>query len=997
MKPRIIVSGIVALATAFGLTLHAEQLSVDVIKKASESLRAAMPRCMSIGVPKVTSIDADYANKTLAVNCNWAYSNVPFTTDDIEQLKRSVLEIAGEKYAGYEVTVAIDGNDVANYLPQYDSRYARHHVPFVQFDDASRRYSAGLDGNIIALWQSHGWYFESKLNRWEWQRARVWQTVEDLYTQSYVLPFLVPMLENAGAYVMSPRERDTSRVEVIVDADGGLAQTGYAEKGKGWKKGKQAGFAYARKQYVAYENPFAEGTYRQATATDNPRRQSQACWSADVPEQGEYAVYVSYKTLPESVDDARYTINSMSGATLVKVNQQMGGGTWVYVGKYMLHKGLNKNVVVLSNCSGSRGVVTADAVKIGGGMGNVARRVERPSDDDKVSYTYNDSIDYAYITSRYPRFTEAARYWLQWSGAPDSVYTPSHLLNDYTDDYRSRGLWVNWLAGGSQVLPEAKGLNIPVDMAFAFHSDAGNTPNDSIIGTLGIYMTNNFGNYADGTPRNYSRLLTNAISTNICNDIRAQFEPNWTRRGMWDKSYYEARVPEVPTMLLELLSHHNMADMRYGLDPTFRFAVSRAIYKGMLEFIANRDGRRYEVQPLPVNALALTDAGDGRFLLTWKATRDTLCQDGAMPTHFIVQERVGRGAFRDVARVDEPRYLAHVADNDVHSYRVVAVNDGGRSFASEVMACGVAPQSKGTALVVNGFTRVSGPDWFASGRDDGDIAGIADRKDHGVPYLSDISYVGSQFEFRCRVPWSDDDSSGFGASNGNYETQVIAGNTFDFVALHGESILRAGYSFVSASLKAVEDELSLNDYCMVDLILGKQKEVSVGSGSKPSRYVIYSSALMSAIEHYISLGGNMFVTGAYVASDVWDKKEADERRKSFARNVLGYRWRMSQAEASGRFYTLPTELNGFGEALHSQFSTTLNEAKYCAESPDGILPSSKKGVTAMKYADNNMGAAVATNFGNYKSVVVGFPFECIVDEAVRHKIMASVLNYLCDK
>ena len=33
MKPRIIVSGIVALATAFGLTLHAEQLSADVIKK----------------------------------------------------------------------------------------------------------------------------------------------------------------------------------------------------------------------------------------------------------------------------------------------------------------------------------------------------------------------------------------------------------------------------------------------------------------------------------------------------------------------------------------------------------------------------------------------------------------------------------------------------------------------------------------------------------------------------------------------------------------------------------------------------------------------------------------------------------------------------------------------------------------------------------------------------------------------------------------------------
>ena len=66
-------------------------------------------------------------------------------------------------------------------------------------------FSGSLDGRNIALWQSHGWYFEQKLDRWEWQRARIFQTVEDLYPQSYVLPFLIPMLENAGAYVMTPR------------------------------------------------------------------------------------------------------------------------------------------------------------------------------------------------------------------------------------------------------------------------------------------------------------------------------------------------------------------------------------------------------------------------------------------------------------------------------------------------------------------------------------------------------------------------------------------------------------------------------------------------------------------------------------------------------------------------------------------------------------------------------------------------------------------------
>ena len=76
--------------------------------------------------------------------------------------------------------------------------------------------------------------------------------------------------------------------------------------------------------------------------------------------------------------------------------------------------------------------------------------------------------------------------------------------------------------------------------------------------------------------------LTDLIQSNIVRDVRTLYEPQWTRRGKWNQSYYEARVPRVPTMLLELLSHQNFADMRYGLDPRFRFTVSRAIYKGML-------------------------------------------------------------------------------------------------------------------------------------------------------------------------------------------------------------------------------------------------------------------------------------------------------------------------------------------------------------------------------------------------------------------------------
>ena len=92
-----------------------------------------------------------------------------------------------------------------------------------------------------------------------------------------------------------------------------------------------------------------------------------AVWRADIPEQGEYAVYVSYESTPESADDAHYTVRHLGGETSLAVNQTMGGGTWIYLGRFTFAPG-RQEVVTLSNRSRTAGrTVSADAVKIGGG------------------------------------------------------------------------------------------------------------------------------------------------------------------------------------------------------------------------------------------------------------------------------------------------------------------------------------------------------------------------------------------------------------------------------------------------------------------------------------------------------------------------------------------------------------------------------------------------------------------------------------------------------
>ena len=965
-----------------------------------------LPEHMGVGNLKVRSVAVE--NDTIRVDVSENFGDVPFTQAGVEQMRGEIRQAMGDDYNDYPVLITIAGNDINKYFADYEPAYKRSHKPFVSELDANRHYKHGLDGNIVAMWPSHGWYFEPKLNRWEWQRARLMQTVEDMYTHSYVLPFLIPMLENAGAYVWNARERDTHNYGAVVDNDGAQAQQHYAEHNgrHKWETGMEPGFAYLRPQYKDFENPFLEGTYRMVKAEKDKKKLSTASWDVDMPQAGEYALYISYKSLPNSARDVTYTVNSMAGEQHFRVDQTMAGGVWVYLGTFALAQGLNKDVVVVSNLSDDKdAVITADAIKVGGGKGNIVRRVALPTDENRrlaaeqenEKFLGKEGVEYSYVGSGdHPWFHLGSRYYLQWAGFPDSVYSTSHGINDYTDDYRSRGEWVNYLAGGSDVLPNRGGLKVPVDISFCLHTDAGSTPDDEIVGTLLIYCTNSggkrFGKYANGTPRELSRQYCNLLSTEIVKDIRAKWEPNWTRRGMWDKSYYEARVPEVPAVLMELLSHQNFADMKYGLDPMFRFDVSRAIYKGMLKFIAQRDHRSYVVQPLPVNTFAISKTDRHQYLLSWQPTPDTQSAN-ADATAYIVCERVGiDGAFKEIATVRDTQYRVQVNDNKIHSYRIIAMNDGGRSFPSETLSLGEAAGSRGDVLVVNGFTRVSAPDWF----DGPDRAGFDDNKDHGVPYMQQINYLGSQYEFRRNLEWKDDDAPGFGSSRSDHETMNVAGNNFDYPAVHGEALMNIGYSFVSCSQQALEAGYHTDGCTIMDLILGKQKEIKTGSGMMPTRFKIYTSGLKKAIRDFTNAGGSLMVTGAYVGSDLWDNAAGnnDEDGKAFARQVLGFEGLQGRASLDGTINSVDSPDLRLSSPGAWTFVNKLNDKTYAIESPDAIRASDDNGFTWMRYSENGLPAAIASNRGNYRTVVMGFPLETVTTTQERASLMSRIMEYL---
>ena len=1000
------------------LTAGAQNPTKDFLP-ASDSLRARLQRRTTVKT-KLRIESVMKRGSSLDFHFSQELSDYQWTQAGLDWLKDQIYDLMPEQYSECTVGGIFCKRDPAEDLitpalgnkgrtSAYKHRSAdrRGQVAPLVRQLGARQYERGLDGRHIALWQSHGRYYDEGWGGWTWQRAPIFTTVEDMYTQSYVLPFLIPMLENAGAYVMTPRERDIQPYEIIIDNDatfkgereGMLRRKGEIFERGGWSYAG-TGFADARMVYYDNDNPFTMGTARQADcATEEQGQKAETTWAFRVPEDGEYAVYVSYKTLQQSTDAAHYTVHHAAGRTEFAVNQRMGGGTWIYLGTFHFSEGSDGSVVldnIVPEGKAAGRVVTADAVKVGGGVGKIARG---PANVPKEEWT----------TSGVPSYIEGALYWEQWAGTDTTVMR--NWEGDYTQDFASRGAWVSMMAGGSAVNPDypGEGKHIPFDLSLGFHSDAGTTPNDSIVGTLSIYtlLADGKSKYADGRSRQLGRHLAGIVQDQVVSDIRASYDPKWSRRELWNRSYSEARTTSVPGMLLELLSHQNFADMKYGLDPGFRFDVSRAVYKGILKFLSNEHGIPYTVQPLPVSAMAARLSGEREVTLSWKPTPDPL-EPTAAAESYILYTRMDDGAFDEGVRLQNVKVeggrcsVTLGIDPDVlYSYRIVAENAGGRSFPSETMSVGRSRKHKARVLVVNDFYRVSPPAWF----DTPQYAGFDRRLDSGVGYIREINYIGDMYDFRRASVFTDNSKPGFGGSFSDKTGTVVPGNTFDFIRIHGRALLAAGYSFDSASLEDFTERGAGTD-AVVDLLCGKQVTTVIGNGRVPDRYEVFPAALQKALREHTAAGGGVMLSGAYIGTDVWGdgiypiRKDATKAAASqaFVQEVLGYKWLTDHGCYNARIEPASSKAVNLKSIKRPfEFHQSLNPGIYCVENPDGIQPADANGTVILRYSDNGVPAAVAYDAKDYRAVSFGFPLEVLKDGGVLETIIHKTLDYITEK
>ncbi len=614
-----------------------------------------------------------------------------------------------------------------------------------------------LKGKVVYLSPGHGftWTVSGTLQQWTTQRGNTNQIVEDLVSTETASQWLVPMLENAGATVIVVRETDFAPLTIIDNAD-----PQYQETGEPFSDSSLKGWGRAPEPIDGTVLPFTVGTNRLINAAST--KTATATFTASLTQEGDYSVSIAYTSFSGRVKDAHFVVVHAGGETHFRVNQEQHGGTWLRLGTF--HFKANTPAAVRMENDSSEPVtdgtvqnISVDAVKFGGGVGNVTRG-QGPS--------------------QRPRAEESARYHAQLAGAPLSVFAPNsnEPSSDRTNDVGTRSRFAAWQhPDGEDAVyvawhTNALNGNVRGTQTYVYGSESVNTCS---LAThyAGVAGSKELGALIAG------QLESGFRSPNGFN------EPTWKSFGTRCANFGELNPmnnPEMPGVLLEIAFHDNVKDADALKAPLFRSVAARAIVQGIVRFFAAKDGQpaRY-VPEAPTHVAAYWQPGN-KVLVQWRGPKKDVTQvQGDEATSFRVYQSADGKAWDDGIETAETFLLVERPDGQARYFRVASVNAGGISFPSGTVAARPSSPGKPRVLLVNAF----------------------DRFDKDLAPFEDLSQVGLGQVLRVFLKNINESSN----ASAHAEAMSLAGYGFD--AVFRESL--------------AADDVSLRDYQGVDWLSGR--------------------------------------------------------------------------------------------------------------------------------------------------------------------------------
>ena len=163
-------------------------------REIGRTLTRIVAREVSGGYVRIEGVDA--SRKRVRIYTSVGLSYYPFREENLRAMRDSVRLLMPPEFRKADIELYSDKREVGELIPMAcrtgaEYRKLLRKKKIVPFTNRSERPlvtrssapvvpSQGLAGRHIALWQSHGRYFDQPQNRWKWQRSQLWQTCEDL-------------------------------------------------------------------------------------------------------------------------------------------------------------------------------------------------------------------------------------------------------------------------------------------------------------------------------------------------------------------------------------------------------------------------------------------------------------------------------------------------------------------------------------------------------------------------------------------------------------------------------------------------------------------------------------------------------------------------------------------------------------------------------------------------------------------------------------------------
>ena len=228
------VAFILLLLNFLTVNISAQPQHRTVETRLKEYFRTYQSPEVEIGTCKLVRFQLNAKKRTLAVYANTNFGHQPFRPQTTEKIYADLRKRLPGPVNYYNITIFVGDKSIDDLIPNIYRKtkdntrlWGRNtHRGHAWVSNLSRPYSIseGLQGRHLAITPSHGKYYHNDEARWKWQRPSLYATREDLLSQSIVVPYLIPMLENAGAVVFSARERDRNPYDIIIDNDANVAR-----------------------------------------------------------------------------------------------------------------------------------------------------------------------------------------------------------------------------------------------------------------------------------------------------------------------------------------------------------------------------------------------------------------------------------------------------------------------------------------------------------------------------------------------------------------------------------------------------------------------------------------------------------------------------------------------------------------------------------------------------------------------------------------------------